>query len=201
MLIPSHILDAIKRATNLPTLVQESRPLRKQGFRHVGWCPFCPKPRTPAFYVYQDHAWCFRCQRHLTCFDWLKEMAGMTFQEAASELADRAGISLTGTVTVSVQRAADVEDARLFPLWVEEQQALVRRTLDAALADGPPEKREDYEFCRSLGRLLRHQWTVQEFRCLSDMAVRKRLRAAIAWDKDFTEAWMGLAVMGLERAA
>lgn len=138
-MIPTHILDQIKTATDLTPLVESRIQLRKQSNRRIGFCPFCPaKQRTPAFAVYRDHYYCHRCGANGTAFDWLMQFDGLDFTEAAEHLAARAGISLTGERISRVQRFADAEDAACAEWWWKQRWKMVRRQLDAALSWGPP---------------------------------------------------------------
>ena len=70
--------------------------LRKTGRSFVGFCPFHPNTRTPAFHVYPDNQsfHCFGCQAHGTAFDFVMRKQGLDFKDALEQLAARAGVRL-----------------------------------------------------------------------------------------------------------
>jgi DNA primase len=70
--------------------------LRKTGRSFVGFCPFHPNSRTPAFHVYPDNQsfHCFGCQAHGTAFDFVMRKQGLDFKGALELLAARAGVRL-----------------------------------------------------------------------------------------------------------
>jgi DNA primase len=70
--------------------------LRKTGRSYVGFCPFHPNSRTPAFHVYPDNQsyHCFGCQAHGTAFDFVMAKQGLDFRAALELLAARAGVKL-----------------------------------------------------------------------------------------------------------
>lgn len=149
-MIPQATLDRIIAATDLAAIVQsEGRDLRQRPGYKVGWCPWCQNPRTPALYVYRDHAFCWRCRGYSSVLDWVMRTQGLPFKEAVHYLADRAGISVAGATQTRVQRAAAAEDAEISPWWWKRHIAAVRHCLDRAMADG------DFEFAESCGNFLR----------------------------------------------
>ncbi len=70
--------------------------LRKTGRSYVGFCPFHPNSRTPAFTVYPDTQsfYCFGCHAAGTAFDFLMRKQGLDFKGALEQLAARAGVRL-----------------------------------------------------------------------------------------------------------
>ena len=89
------IVDRVRDATDLLTLVGQAVKLRKQGSAHVGLCPFHAE-RSPSFQVVANRGFyhCFGCGKHGDAFAWLMEREGMTFPEALETLARSAGIDL-----------------------------------------------------------------------------------------------------------
>ncbi|NCC37107.1 MAG: DNA primase, partial [Chloroflexia bacterium] len=83
--------------------------LRKAGRNYVGFCPFHPNSRTPAFTVFPDTQsfYCFGCQASGTAFDFLMRKQGLDFPTALEQLAARAGVKLKPRT-----EQARVEDAR-----------------------------------------------------------------------------------------
>jgi DNA primase len=70
--------------------------LRKTGRSYVGFCPFHPNSRTPAFTVYPDTQsfYCFGCHAAGTAFDFVMRKQGLDFRSALEQLAARAGVRL-----------------------------------------------------------------------------------------------------------
>lgn len=70
--------------------------LRKTGRSYVGFCPFHPNSRTPAFTVYPDSQsfYCFGCHASGTAFDFVMRKQGLDFKGALELLAQRAGVRL-----------------------------------------------------------------------------------------------------------
>lgn len=193
MLIPPQTIEAVRRATDLPALLREDGiDLRRQAGRYIAWCPFCVKPRTPAFTVYHDNYFCFRCQAHGGAIDWLKSMHTMRFADAVRTLADRAGIALTDKPVSRAQVAVDTEDRACAAWWWQERWDVVRAQLDAAIDPDP-------EFADVCGRLLRGIEVMsgadklQQFRREVTSSERRAWREMVAWDKAFAAAWVGMA--------
>jgi len=58
------------------------------------FCPFHPNTETEAMAIYEDHAYCFVCQRSWDAFGWLMQRDRLTFPEALREAARRAGVTM-----------------------------------------------------------------------------------------------------------
>jgi DNA primase len=95
MRIPEEILQNILDAVNLRQLVNESVPLKKRGRNWVGICPF-HADRDPSFSVSEDKQifYCFGCGEGGNAFRFLMKLHGLSFVEAARELASRCGIEI-----------------------------------------------------------------------------------------------------------
>jgi hypothetical protein len=119
----------IRERFDLAQLVAEYVDVRRAGAgRHVGCCPFHPE-NTPSFTTYDDgHFHCFGCGAHGDVFDFVMRVRGISFPEAAAELARRAGVSLspgarrqplgpTLRQRAAAEREAVFEDLR--SLWAE----------------------------------------------------------------------------------
>src|SRR6266536_3056426 len=68
----------------------------KERINYVGFCPFHPNSRTPAFTVFPDTQsyHCFGCKASGTVFDFLMQREGLEFKDALEQLARRAGVQL-----------------------------------------------------------------------------------------------------------
>jgi len=90
--------------------------LRKTGRSFVGFCPFHPNSRTPAFTVYPDSQsfYCFGCHASGTAFDFVMRKQGLDFKDALELLAARAGVRLEPKN--DQERQEDARRARLLEI-------------------------------------------------------------------------------------
>ena len=93
--IPEDILQHILEAADIRQVVQEYVPLKKRGKNWVGLCPFHPD-KDPSFSVNEDKQifYCFGCGEGGNVFKFLMKIQGLSFVEAARNLADRLGIAI-----------------------------------------------------------------------------------------------------------
>lgn len=90
-------IDEIKNKVDIVEVIAASGVnLRKTGRSFVGFCPFHPNTRTPAFTVYPDTQsfYCFGCHASGTVFDYVMRRQGLDFKDALEQLAARAGVHL-----------------------------------------------------------------------------------------------------------
>ncbi len=90
-------IDTIKERLDIVEVISESGvALRKTGRSYLGFCPFHPNTRTPAFTVYPatQSFYCFGCQASGTVFDFVMRQQGLDFRDALQLLAGRAGVEL-----------------------------------------------------------------------------------------------------------
>lgn len=91
------VTDEIKDRLDIVDVVSDYVPLRKSGSSHVGFCPFHPNTRTPAFVVFPNsQTWrCFgACAEGGDIFSFVMKKEGWDFKEALAQLAKRAGVEL-----------------------------------------------------------------------------------------------------------
>ncbi len=90
------VTDTIKERLDIVEFIQGYMSLRKSGRNFVGFCPFHPNTKTPAFFVYPESNsfHCFGCKASGSVFDFLMRREGLEFREALEQLAARAGIEL-----------------------------------------------------------------------------------------------------------
>ena len=90
------VTDQIKERIDIVDFISAYVPLRKAGRNFVGFCPFHPNTRTPAFTVFPDTQsyYCFGCKASGTAFDFLMAREGLEFRDALAQLAQRAGVQL-----------------------------------------------------------------------------------------------------------
>jgi DNA primase len=87
--------EAVRDATDIVPLIGEKVKLRRVGSRWSGLCPFHSE-KTPSFTVNPERRiWhCFGCNKGGDVFTFVMEMEKVTFPEALSMLAERAGVEL-----------------------------------------------------------------------------------------------------------
>ena len=93
--IPEEVIERVKSACDIVDLVSQHVQLAKRGQRYFGLCPFHTE-KTPSFSVNPDlqifH--CFGCDTGGDAFKFIQEIDRVTFVEAVTFLANRAGIPL-----------------------------------------------------------------------------------------------------------
>ena len=92
----NNVTDTIKERIDIVEFISGYVQLRKAGRNFVGFCPFHPNSRTPAFTVFPDTQsyHCFGCKASGTVFDFLMQREGLEFKDALEQLARRAGVQL-----------------------------------------------------------------------------------------------------------
>ncbi|MCI0468729.1 MAG: DNA primase [Nitrospirae bacterium] len=91
----SDVLDDIRSRLDIVDLISEHVDLKKSGQNYKGLCPFHSE-KTPSFIVSPTKQFfhCFGCGKGGDIFTFVMNYENMTFHEAASYLADRAGVKL-----------------------------------------------------------------------------------------------------------
>jgi DNA primase len=108
-MLTNEIKEQIRARTDIVDLVSANVTLRKTGRRFVGLCPFHDE-RTPSFTVDRERGLfhCFGCGAGGDVFDFYMRTHGVTFPEAAEQLAKRAGIEFE-TSPDDRRRASEAE--------------------------------------------------------------------------------------------
>ncbi len=91
------VVEEVKDRLDIAEIIGETVQLRKSGKNFVGFCPFHPNTRTPAFVVFPDTGtWrCFgACNEGGDVLKFVMKKEGWDFPQALSHLAERAGIEL-----------------------------------------------------------------------------------------------------------
>ncbi|MGX6442783.1 DNA primase [Neobacillus sp. K501] len=88
-------IDQIRQNVDIVELISDYVQLKKQGRNYFGLCPFHGE-NSPSFSVSPDKQiyHCFGCGAGGNVFSFLMELEGVTFQEAAIKLADKANVEL-----------------------------------------------------------------------------------------------------------
>lgn len=90
-------VDEIKSRIDIVELVSGTVKLRRTGKNYIGFCPFHPNTRTPAFVVFPESGtWrCFgQCNEGGDIFRYVMKKEGWDFTQALHYLAERAGVLL-----------------------------------------------------------------------------------------------------------
>ncbi len=93
------VVDDVKARTDIVDLIQSRVPLQKAGRNFKANCPF-HNEKTPSFIVFPDRGtWhCFgACGTGGDAFSFIQRADNLTFSEALSRLAERAGVTIPDT--------------------------------------------------------------------------------------------------------
>jgi len=113
---PDGILDEVRNAVNIVSVVSEYVPLKKRGRNHVARCPF-HNEKTASFSVNEERQifHCFGCGLGGDVFRFLMQIERLSFPEAVQLLAERRGITLptadTSAPAVSAGNKKDMHNA------------------------------------------------------------------------------------------
>jgi DNA primase len=113
-------IDEIKARIDAVELIGETVKLRRTGRNYIGFCPFPPNTRTPAFVVFPESGtWrCFgACNEGGDIFKFLMKKEGWDFAETLRYLAERAGVPLEAP---NPQRKAEDEEHERLRRLLEE---------------------------------------------------------------------------------
>jgi DNA primase len=138
-------IDEVKARIDIVDLVSESVTLRHSGKNYVGFCPFHPNSRTPAFVVFPDSGtWrCFgQCNEGGDIFKFVMKKEGCDFPQALQTLADKAGVVLQPLNSSQQAEAEEYEHLRsLLEEAVTFYQFHMRETPRGKFAQAYLEKR------------------------------------------------------------
>lgn len=98
-------IDEIKARLDIVDEISQSVNLRRSGKNYVGFCPFHPNTRTPAFYVFPESGtWhCFGCHEGGDIFSFLMKKENLDFKETLQRLAQQAGVELKARTPQSAE--------------------------------------------------------------------------------------------------
>jgi DNA primase len=121
-------VEAVRAAADLVAVVEERTPLRKQGSRFVGRCPF-HEERTPSFSVSPGRGYyCFGCHQKGDVITFVRETQGLDFVGAIEWLADRFRVPLEYEEVSPEQAARRDRRVRLYEL-LDQAAAYYERAL------------------------------------------------------------------------
>ena len=122
------VLDEVRAAVNIVSLVSEYVALKKRGRNYVARCPF-HNEKTPSFNVSEEKQifMCFGCGLGGDVFKFLMQIEHLTFPEAVRFLADRRGIKLPEVTAAAPAPAGPNTDT--LRKAMAEAAAIYNRTL------------------------------------------------------------------------
>ncbi|WP_078379667.1 DNA primase [Sutcliffiella halmapala] len=93
--IPEQTIDQIRQSTDIVDVISEYVQLKKQGRNYFGLCPFHGES-TPSFSVSPDKQifHCFGCGAGGNAFNFIMDIEGVSFVEAAEKLAKSSSIEM-----------------------------------------------------------------------------------------------------------
>ena len=96
--ISQPVIDELLSKTDVVEVIEEFLSLRKAGRNYTALCPF-HNEKTPSFSVNREKQfyYCFGCGAGGSAINFLMNYLRLSFVEALSELADRAGMTLPST--------------------------------------------------------------------------------------------------------
>ncbi|KAB2954579.1 DNA primase [Heliorestis acidaminivorans] len=117
------IIEDVRHRIDIVELISQYLPLKRQGNRFVGLCPF-HQEKTPSFSVSQDKQFfhCFGCGTGGDVFTFVMLQENLTFPESLKKLAEQAGVSLPEAERTPAQEAAR--------RTIEKGRALHKRTAE-----------------------------------------------------------------------
>jgi DNA primase len=106
------VLDEVRNAANIVTIVSEYVALKKRGRNHVARCPF-HNEKTPSFNVNEEKQifMCFGCSVGGDVFKFIMQIEHLTFPEAVRFIAERYAIALPSVALPSTATSTVGGDA------------------------------------------------------------------------------------------
>lgn len=111
-MIAQETVDAIRHRVSIVAVIGERVRLERRGQSHIGLCPF-HKEKSPSFNVNAERGffYCFGCQAGGNVIQFIQQLDGLSFPEAVRALAERAGIEVQETGSLS-ERKQEAEARR-----------------------------------------------------------------------------------------
>ena len=139
-LIPPHLLEQIRAASDIVDVVGSYLPLKRAGANFVALCPF-HREKSPSFNVnpHRQIFHCFGCHKGGDVFTFVREYENISFMEAVRRLAERAKIPLEFENTPGAQQARHIKQV----LWTIHEQ-ITQRWHAALLNEASGQIARDY---------------------------------------------------------
>ena len=113
-LIPPHLLEQIRAASDIVDVIGSYVPLKRAGTNFVALCPF-HREKSPSFNVspHRQAFHCFGCQKGGDVFSFVREYENISFMDAVRRLAERASIPLEFENNPAAQQQKHIKEV----LW------------------------------------------------------------------------------------
>ena len=95
MRIPREVIEELRERVSIAEVISPVVTLKRKGGSLMGLCPF-HQEKTPSFSVVPNKGifHCFGCGEGGDIFTFVQKTRGLTFYEAAKELAEQAGVTI-----------------------------------------------------------------------------------------------------------
>lgn len=132
-MIPEEVIGELRERTDIVAVIGEYVRLKKRGANHLGLCPF-HNEKSPSFNVHAGRKFfhCFGCKASGDVLSFLMRVEGLSFPEAARNLAERSGVELP-----EADRQQDAAEAR-----ARERKEGLYAVMEAATAYYEQQRRE-----------------------------------------------------------
>jgi hypothetical protein len=159
-------IQKIKEALPLPLLAGEYVKLRRTGKNHLALCLW-HSDHQPSLRIYEDHFYCFVCQKHGDIIDFLMQAEGITKAAAFRSLSVRTGIPLDRQAPrTRLQRAYDAEEMQFAEWWFKRQKERLAARLSAYVRLGTEEEADSAgQLWRMFSQSPRSAWRHLALRC------------------------------------
>jgi DNA primase len=139
-LIPPHVLEQIRGASDIVDVIGSYLPLKRAGANFVALCPF-HKEKSPSFNVnpHRQIFHCFGCHKGGDVFTFVREYENIPFIDAVRRLAERASIPLEFDNNPAAQQTRHIKDL----LWGIHEQ-ITQRWQTALANDAGGQIARDY---------------------------------------------------------
>lgn len=114
-------IERLTRQIHLPDFLSGYMEVKRSGVHHIARCPFHSE-KTPSFYIYSDHYYCYGCREHGNAIDFEMKKSGKTFVEAVEGLAERFRVQLEYVEGTESRDDAAIEQRRRL-LYIQEEVA------------------------------------------------------------------------------
>lgn len=136
--VPPEIIEEIREKTDIVEVISDYVSLKRQGKNYVGLCPFHIED-TPSFSVSPDKQifYCFGCHKGGSIINFIMEQENLTLPEAATKLAEKAGIVIPDSSPKSRNSVDQSEKIRLTTMHEAAADYYHHLLLNAKMAEEP----------------------------------------------------------------
>ena len=145
--IPEQTIDQIRQSTDIVDVISEYVQLKKQGRNYFGLCPFHGES-TPSFSVSPDKQiyHCFGCGAGGNAFNFIMEIDGVSFVEAAQKLAKSSNVDVEVPDYPNAEQAGQPKETK----WMMDAHLLLHKFYHHLLLN-TKEGQEAYDYVTGRG--------------------------------------------------